>query len=713
MAVFDVFIRGVRPERQDESEKIKQKVCEFLKIEETELTAAWATRQGYCVRSGIGEQEAQKIQTSLAKGGVICIYKPAARSEAELSIVTEQQEEISETRKFSCPRCSYEELLKFGNPEPVKCPKCFVLVEAHRKHLSEQEERNAVRVRLMQSKSYQNKLEDEKKKTEAERKRKMDLEEEVRRELFGDEKSKLGSVDKRLVISGAAVIVLALSIGGYSFFWSGKANSCSSSTSVQSAEPVIGFAADDDSNGEHTDGQMALQGVHDKANKVLGAFGLDADNFATKLTGVKTDKNVTKKLYTGTPNALPSNLASEGEKNSPSDEKDATMVTLSLLHDGENNQELDLFFSQRVVSLIGRSTLDDAYAVAQQIVDTEDYINSMMQLMASAQQYNQPQLLERINAAIDKRIESQTLANHVIYLAQAGFYQQRVTGKRELFAKAEQLWQTIGNPVDKLNSALKIATYNFKAGDTDTANMYFNQADSLLAQHNTVNQQVSGRAAIARAYNDINDRKNAIKWLDSTEELLPSLNNDTLKELMISYAYTNQWKTKLLNTLAKEKQPEIIYSAIQATLKNNSTEVAIALKKELKNPRYQALASDLISSYDPTLASYSLDYAEKLLPSIELAADKAIISSRLSRHYARLGNSQKVKELNASTELLLTSIPVSNTRDSVSALIIKNYGQSLQFDMVNRLLSFIQDEAVKSSVRNDIAQLQELSKLNI
>ena len=689
---FDVFIKGISPERQDDAEQIKHKLSRFLKIDPQALNVLWEKTGGVIrVSRNISSEEAQKIQIMLTKGGLVCIYKPASQTIGlSLALVEEKP------REFICPKCSHKITLSVDKPDPKRCAKCSVYIPDYLADRKLQDEKNQIRRRLLNEKKSQRQRDSRDEEAEAEKKRLLDLEEQIRQELFG---KKLAKRRRQLIISSSAFGSLFI-VGVVGYCYSAEfmgAKECFTNNSKLNAISYLQALPEN--------GQLALKDTHDKANSVLNAFGLDADKFATNTSGVAT------KLVSIPPSTPPQhNTDTKASKEATTIQSDN--LTYSLLNDGKNDQEWDLFLNHQVISLIGRNALANAYTLAQYIIDTEDYINTMMQLLASAQQNNQTTLINQIATTIENRISKLPLPNQVDYLAQAGFYQQRITKKDDLLMRATEIWNQISNPDEQLKSALKIASYSFKAGNVDIANHYFQQIDNLLAKNESADAQVTARAAIATAYFDVNDPANASKWLASAESFIPEATTLALKELIGSHAYTNSMQTTaILKNFTEEKQGELLYHAIQVALKNNAIDTATTLKKDLKHPAYQALASDLYASYDPNMAGYSLDYAEKLLPTINLPADKAIVASRLSRHYARLGNAQKVAELTSITNQQFNNLPTSNSKDTILALIAKNYAQALQFDTTKNLVTAIQSDDVKLSLQNDINPLLKISKL--
>jgi len=741
MANYDLFIKGIRPDRMDEAEEIKKKASQFLKTEVDKLDALWGTPNGFCIRRNIEAEEAKQIQATLAKAGLICLNRPAA-AEFKFSLVAkEEDEEKTQTKRdFTCPYCQVKIALDAGEPDPVKCPECFGIIAKY----AEIKERNEIRDRLMNSKLAAERRDMQLSKEEAERERKKRIEQEVAEEVFGKTKQ----INKTLVVAGGAAILV---ISGLSYFLTGKSEgdkASAAASSASAAQQPGSASAEDQANAQpgaaegqanalpavaegHTDAQAALQDTHDKANKVLGAFGLDADNLgknagkgtapaapaaasgavagaapsATETASSSAAAPSAAKLVSIAPSALPSDLKRSAQP-------EISAIT-TLVNDGENNQEWDLFLNQHIARLIESNKLADAFKEAQYLADTESYIDTMGQLLAHAQQGNQDKLVNDMTAAIESRINALPVSDQAAYLAQAGFYQLRITKKNGLLTRAEAVWKQIPNPDSQLKAALKIAVYNFKSGNIDTANTYLSQAADLLPKHTFYDQQASARAAVARAYADANDSDNAAQWLASAEKLIPDVTTATLKELIGSYAYANQLQPATLQNIAKEKQGELLYRAVQVFLKNKAFDKAVSLNDGIQDVAYKALASDLIASYLPAdKAATALDLAEKQLQAINLPADKAIATSRLARHYARIGNMPKAATFVTESERQLSSLSSSSAKDDVLALVIKNFAQALQFDTAENLTVFIQGETVKSSVRNDISRIKELGNIS-
>jgi hypothetical protein len=603
MTSYDLFIKGIHPDSLDEAEHIKKKASQHFKIDVNQLELLWNAPSGFCIRRSINQEEANQIQNTLTLAGLICLKIPS------LSLI----EKTESTEDFTCPYCKIKIKLDNDDQEPLQCPECSGIIAKY----AETQERIEIRNRLINSKAFRDRAQLQLSKSEAERIRKQTIEDEIKQELFGVQKIRSNT---NLLIAGSAAILITLAA---TYLLIIKEDKKTDATTVLPADTSAAIALSGEAppqtyaSGGPVGAQTTLQDTHDKANKVLGAFGLDADKIG------KNAGNATAPIKLVSNSSNGDALIAIAKTNAP--ESDFIAVTIALLHDSENNQEWDLFLNQHITSFLEREKIEEAYKVAQYIVDTETYIHTMGLLLAHAQQINQGKQLNDIEVAIGNRINSLPISNQVEYLAQAGFDQLRISKKDELLNRSETVWKQIPNSDDQLKAALKIAVYNFKSGNIKTANNYFSLAHKLLEKNKSPDQQVSARAALCRAYYDVNESDNASKWLASTETFLQEVTLATLKELIGSYAYTNQWQTTTLQNIAIEKQSELLYVAVQVSLKNNALNNALNFNKNIQDPIYNVLASGLIASYDPSNASSTLDIAEKQLHTISCQAIKPLL----------------------------------------------------------------------------------------
>lgn len=747
MANYDLYIKGIRPDRMDEAEEIKKKASQFLKTDIDKLDELWGGPTGFCIRRNVEAEEAKQIQATLAKAGLICLNKPAAADFKFSLVAKDEDEDKSQTqRNFICPYCQARIPLDAGEPDPAQCPECSGIIAKY----AEFKERKEIRDRLMNSKMAAERREKQLSEQEAERERKKRIEQEVAEEIFG----KKPKVDKNIVIAGG-VAVLALS--GLVFFLSGNSDknvpateAAANSTETASApagqpDPVLSAVAEATGGqagdagampaGGPVDAQSSLQDTHDKANKVLNAFGLDADKLAKNSGGGASPAKAGSGAAAATAAPVTAPTGAQTAAASPTTPSTAPAVTklavippsvlpaeirkslqtenansvATVARDGGNNQEWDLFLSQRIDKAIASNKLDDAYKDAQYLADNESYIDAMGLLLARAQQGKQEKLVNDIIAAMENRINALPSENQTQYLAQAGYYQQRATQKTDLLTRAEAAWKQIATPDDQLKAAARIAAYYAKTDQLDPANNYLKQAVDLLVKTSLADQQVIGRAAIARAYADAGDNATAAQWLVSADKLAPDATAKALGELMDAYAYAGQ-QPAILQSAAKDKQGGLQYRAVQTLLKTKATNKASAIANGIQDAAYKALAAELVASYLPAeQAGASLEQAENQLPSIGLPGDQAIVASRLSRHYARTGDMQKAAKFTAEAERQLNSLPSSPAKDDVLALVIGNLAQSRQFDTADNLTVFIQADDVKTPIRNEINRIKEVT----
>lgn len=709
MSTFDVFLRGIRPERLNEAEQINKKASHFLKIEVQKLEELWSTPNGLCIRRNISGEDAEKIQTNFAKAGLICIYKPAILG-VELAIAEKKEDS---TRIFTCPSCHHKVTLDEDEPEPVKCSKCFINIAKYQDRLKEKEERDEIKRRLIKTKSA-TELRDEKlREEEAARKRRQQLEEEISEELFGTRKKKLRN---RLILAGCASFVFVSSGIGYAYLGSHKKHL--TVTISGDAFPTLNVTdrtewqqsleAGREQHGseqELTPGQKALQDNFEHANKVLNAFGLDAKALAGNSSKKSARLSSVSPVIAASPAGAGNPLTPPAQKN--------TSGTNPLLQTGVNTQDWDLYLIQGIENLINRNSFTGAFHLGQYISDTETYINVMGQLLAFVQHEKQPELANNITVTLESKINSLPVAEQAVFFAQAGLFQTRVLASNAFFNRADEIWQQLNKPEDLLNSAVKIAVYYFKAGNLDKANHYFSQINGLLNKIQLPDQQVISRANIAKAYHNVGDDVNAANWLASADKFISQISPETYTLLVETYASVNQFQMSLIHHVAEEKQGELLFTALKGSLKSNLVNNAMTINESINDPVYKALGYDLIASYDPGNASQFLSMAEKSVLNINSPADKAIVASQISRQYAKIANTQKAAELLSLAEQQINTLPESPLKDDVIAIAAKNYAQFMQFDTANKFAAEIKSPTLKVEVNNDIIHLKMVEGLMI
>jgi hypothetical protein len=762
MPAFDVFLKGINPERLNETTEIKQLACQYLKLEAKQLDALLDAPGTHCLCRGVSEQKAKDYQTNLSKIGIICVYRPGAELSG-LSLVPIETE-FSADGVFSCPSCGYEERLEEGQSPPEKCKQCGISIDSFLDMQKIKAEKAEIRNNFLRAQQAKKQFEAKQQQEEAEEKRKKALENSVLAEMRGNQKKKQHKMMSLAV--GASALAI---IGGIAYNIGGAANSALNKPDAQptaQAEQVAANANNDvaatgvpaaDSQAQIPAGGagLSMEEAHDKANKVLNAVGLDADamansgggaappdaeppaspgsptatandvlladNLNTPANAEKTSITADAEAITGVHEQPSADSVAVTQAAAPADSDDTAAdplhemsggITVPALSESDNSPEWDLFLSKSVTALVAKNSLADAVRLGKHIADQESYVAAMGAILGAAYKTDQLPLANEIIAALESRIEALSINSQAQYFAQAGFYQAQASGLNSLTAQAEKIFTGLTDSESQLKSSLKIAVHYFKAGDTESANRHFKQTNALLNNVQATARQISARAAIARAYNDVGSRGSALKWLASTDKFVNDITADSRQELIESYAYINQWQTAL--DLIKKAESDtaqnaLILKAINVSLKANLTQNALNFSQAIQAPFYKAIAYDQIASYTQSAAD-TLALAEKLLADIKNPANQAIVSSLLARHYARIAIPQKATELSQlATQQLAMIAPAS--KDDVIAVVAKNLARSLQIEPAKQQLAAIQSQDVKAQLHAEINKTIEVGSI--
>jgi hypothetical protein len=452
---------------------------------------------------------------------------------------------------------------------------------------------------------------------------------------------------------------------------------------------------------EGSGSQQAMQDTHQKASKVLNAFGLDAGAVANT-SGASSGKG-------GLINSTQGGLA-KSQKESTSHIGSAGILTPLLLNIGGSEQLWNQFITIKVEQLITNKKFSVANKIIPYLTDTEKFITLSGHLLNTS---NQPRLAVEINLNVERRIKKSPLELKANYLSQAAKYQNETGAANLLFNRATSSLQVISDPHKKLISTLKVATSFFKTGDTTTANLYFKKINMLLPKIKTAESQIHSRVAISQAFQEVGQTAIALNWLKSTDKFIKGSDKLGFQELVNGYAHLN--KTNKVFQLVKQApatvaEDELLYNAVKVSLASGLNNDAISYVNSIQGSTSKALAYTLLAGYLKDNSTYLLS-AETLLKNIDTLFSKAIVSSRIAQQYASLGDTKKVNELFKSTEQFIKALPASGERDKLLQMVITNYAQPLMQKSLNNLVSYIQAPGVKTDINKKINQLTEISAL--
>ncbi|MDD5229687.1 MAG: hypothetical protein PHD53_12940, partial [Methylococcales bacterium] len=365
--------------------------------------------------------------------------------------------------------------------------------------------------------------------------------------------------------------------------------------------------------------------------------------------------------------------------------------------------------------LLDRQLLENAAKLSKYIVATDVYVDALGELLRAAQQAKQRKLVDDYLAALETRLKPLPLEQQAVYFAQAGGYLALENGHNRLLTRAENLLAGLPKPELQLKVVLKLAVIYFKSGNISIANSYFNKINTLLAPITDADIQVQLRAAVARAYQEINNASVSAQWLSSTAPQLKQLKPETLNTLITAYAQCNQWQSVLdilAQVDAKEHYDLWLYQAISASLKAGFIPNALELHKVLHAPVYKALANMEIAVYSPTTANELVANSIQILnEQLATAAEKAIVASHLVSYYGKLKNTEKFETFITVTQDALASLPVSAEKDDVISVVVAQYTHGFQTEAASNLLTAIQSVPLKTRLNVVVTGLTDVSGL--
>ena len=721
MKLFDIFITGINPDRLNETAEIKAQAVRILQISASELDELLAQPNGVCIRRNSPEVEAKNYQHTLSKLGLICICRPS-RQLSNLELVP--LEDLDEASSSICPNCAHKiPVNEDDNKSAEKCEKCGITITKFLELRQKNEEREAIKLKLLASQNSIQAQAIKKQEEEAEKQRKLDLENEVWQELHGN-----GTIKKppnvKLLIIGGCVIALAgakyfltLPISEPPIATAEKTVTETTSSSSKIAAPK-GGASD---NSAPMDSQQAMQKTHDQAAQVLKGFGLNPDAIADASSSGGESSTENDAAHSSDASGSGGKSLTENDIAHSPDAAKQPVASLQPLNSEEifsvlnTDTAWDRFLSENSKTLLQRQLPENAKKLSKYIVDNDAYVDAIGELLHAAQERKQSKLVDDYLAILEARLTSLPVEQQAVYFAQAGGYLALTNNSNALLARSERLLATLLRPELQLPVILKLAVIYSKIGNLTIANGYFNRVTALLTPITDADTQVQLRTVVARAYQEINNEKASAQWLNSTEPLMVKLSPEKLSALAISYAVCNQWKNGLnifTKFDVKEHYDLWLYQAITASLKAGFVANALELHKSLHKPVYKALSAIFIADYSPATANTLLAESEKILNAeLSTAAEKSIVASRLIAHYGKIKNTKKIEALTTIIQNGLTSLPMSAEKDAILAVIVRQYLHGFQIKAANNLLTTIQSPALKTDLNVEINQLAEVGGL--
>jgi hypothetical protein len=199
--LYDVVFFGTDIERSRLRETAEH-VAEILGT--TADTVEGLLREpGSVLVMGVTAEEARNWQTYFLGQGVRCNYRPTAHSDAHLELASD----ANILQSATCPACGHLNEAKPGNPAPSTCEACGVVFRKFREVRLKKLERAQIKYRLTEKHRDDLKKLDELEQREDEKKRRLRMEWEIRRELGLPR-----FVTNRLRMFGSLLVVFAFGL---------------------------------------------------------------------------------------------------------------------------------------------------------------------------------------------------------------------------------------------------------------------------------------------------------------------------------------------------------------------------------------------------------------------------------------------------------------------------------------------------------------------
>ncbi len=776
MTTYDVYINGIKPDFTGEIDTLIEKSCQLLQVDAEKITDILSTPSGTCISRSVSEQEALKYQINLQKIGLICVFRPGKQV---LELTLEAIETEDEIRAKSCPSCKHELTKDVEGRYPNNCVKCGVIFSKFKESKELEEEKEEIKELLMRSKRAQ--LNREKKELDDldRKKRKEQLEKEVFNENpeLEDKQS-----NKTIVLSGSVVVILLVIILAVFLFpsspeintdddWdsdfkaslekdSAPKRTSNNNYSTEDIENVefsrsqgtskmsrqefgqgtnesglspVNAASTNHVNDAYLDHPLtardSLKNAHDKANKILGAFGLDADAFANNAKGSRNNSSAEFNDPGKSSNRASDLSALSAPDSNNSATKQPALGIFSSLKSGKNtltsskhlssflikfgvdNPQWDHFLMQNIENKIKTNNFLQARQLTTYMTSTENYIESLSQIYIATKN---PELESEILDIIRSKIDQFPIVEQVKYYSQIGFYQSKFKGVSSLINKAENLRNDLIEPENKLQTALAIGVSYFKAGEAQKAQSYFDKVNELHARIYAIKNKIKASIAIARAYKSVGADTLALKWILNAESSSVKSTYPNIQQLVKGFAYLEQLES-VIRIAKKPKsidiQDSLLYQAAQVFVKLGLYDKASEVAENINTPAYKAIAYSLIAAYDKKDYRHLALAEAVLILEVEKPNEKAIVSSRLAQIFARNKDIQKADELLQMTKRQLKGISASSKNDRLVNILAINYLRSLNQTMAMDLASSIQSPAIKSEFYKNIIKMGDIANL--
>lgn len=628
MSNFDVFINGIQPNRIADTQAIVDILSEKFKVDQDKIEKILATPDTR-IKKFLSEEKADKLQHALSKVGLICFCQPSVEESAE------KQKPMSS----ACPNCGAV-FSKILNSPPKSCHHCGIFIKKFLEINSsnnKNDKREQIKQQFLQEKAARH--------TQAqkgERGNSPFIHKEEKMAI--DDSKKKPSHTIAYAIGGCCLTAVAL-------FFTHQANLLPWVNNPLPLETVT-VATNTEDKTEINHSQNMLQKNHE-STEVINTFGLDPNAFVD----VNSKQEINPPI----------------EKNS--------LINTFLLDVGSGDHEWNLYLARHANQAIIKKNFVLAKQIIPHLTNTEYFIVLSDTLSKTK---SDPELKAQIDMGIMEKVGSSPISLQPQYYSRMALQQTDKQLSSALFDQAEEAWNMLTDPAQQLLSALKISVFYFKADNINSSNQYFNKVKRLLPKVEGVENKINAHLAISQAFQQIEQKEMAVKWLHSAD--------------------------KLAKDLSKQSKDQLLYYAIRSFLNSGLTTDAVNLASSVENPMNKALTYMLLASYFSYPSEY-LTPAENLLDRSTVPVEqKALVLSRIAQQYAMLSNMTKAKALFDKSFQLVKDLPESNEKDTLLSLMTINYAKPMKNSSAIIIVKGIQSTKARAYILNKLSALSQISK---
>jgi len=650
MKKFDVFVRGVIPERHHEMDQIKTQVGRLFNLQGDQLEALFGGKQDVCVKKGTAEQDAMQYQKVLTQLGMICVYKPA-KIATQLSL-----EPIEETKdgveKIICPICKFTNRASLGH-DMERCVRCGLQFEKYERLQKENKEKLLIKERLIKKKTLR---ESEAKKMQIkqrEEEAKRILEKEVEKELGLNKKysfywNKFKQLSKPAQTGTVLLAVLGgggIGLGAYYYIAYGL-------TSIQKAEPEPNKTI-------VIDPEKILSDI--KLQKTPQAILSKSENKKTSDV-LDSEKHLAQKQLSDD-NAKHSEAGSKKEdKIAALEEKQKQLarnaeMTRELLpvlmaYQAYDKEWMD-FMERGFQSLLIQHQFYRAYQMALHMPIMEKQIDDVGALGLVYKSRGNVQIVDTLLIGLEKNINRYPSLDQLVYKARLAKYRYLIYGREAFLENLYQQFLALDNKVERFLGEMLLALYFSQTGLTEQARVALQQAGQEVLSVNEL-RKIDWFALINASSADYRDKQqiaDILQFMEQKIKLLPgSLYKDkallALFDTLVHLEIQHDMDNVILTMVSSPEMRLLAYlRQIVNLAQKNEFEGIWRLLEKLSYLPYQAMGNAVAAIYlqqadDKTMNRLGRRLsilADKQLATILQPANRALSIAWIARFYARTG----------------------------------------------------------------------------